>query len=731
MKQKLAAGIVRHRIVILILMALLAVFCLTTIGKTRINYDLTSYLNENTMTRQALQVMQAEFGSNEQVLVMFQDLDAETLDGTIETLNDLPGVLLASHDPEDGVRTVNGVTYQLVTVAVGDCDVNALVEDLRGMSPEAGHCAVGGSAASMLDIQENVAAEIPVVMLIAVAVVVLVLLLTSHAWLEPVVILIALAISIVINMGTNFVFPSISFITFAVCAILQLALSIDYAIILLHTYNSFCDDGLSPTEAMEKALARSMMPISSSAFTTVAGLLSLLFMSFTIGFDIGMVLSKGILISLLSVFLLMPAVTLIFQKPLKRTRHKPIQLGGDHLARGIYRLRRPVAILLVLAAAVGCFLQSRNTYTFTDVGQTARKGQAQEITKVFGASTPLALMVPGGDEDEDYDMQRELVNRLMTIEIDGTPAVRDIAAMVTTGAEALKYYTAAEAAELAGVSRITVTLFYAAKGFGSSVRADKLLEAAGALAADSETLQELREALSDAQAAFNGPHYARMMLEMNFTVLADEMPAAIESILEEARAVYGGDCYLTGVPMSTYDISHAFHSDLMKVNLITFLAILLIVALSFRAFLLPLMLVFVIEGAIWISMGISRLMNQPIFFMCYLICVSIQMGATIDYGILVCDQYRTLRGEGLPIPGALSAALHKALPTVLTSGTILMTAGFIIGKICSVYYISSIGLLLARGTLISVFLVLTLLPALLSLFDRIVVAGKGGSASLN
>ena len=724
MKKKLAAAVVRHRIAILILMALLAVFCLTAIGKTRINYDLTAYLNENTMTRQALNVMQAEFGTNEQILVMFQDQDGDALAGYIETLNGLPGVLLASHDPDGGVRTENGVVYQLVTVTVGDCDVNALVEDLRGMFPEAGPYQVGGSAAAMLDIQENVAAEIPIVMLIAVAVVILVLLLTSHAWLEPVVILIVLAISIVINMGTNFVFPSISFITFAVCAILQLALSIDYAIILLHAYNGFCDEGCAPTEAMTRALARSLMPISSSAFTTVAGLLSLLFMSFTIGFDIGMVLSKGILISLLSVFLLMPAVTLIFQRPLRRTRHRPIQLSGDHLARGIYRLRRPIALLLVLAVAAGCVLQSRNTYTFTDTGQSAKKGQAQEITRIFGASTPLALLVPGGDSDEDYETQRSLAARLMAIEIGGAPAIRDLAAMVTTGADALKYYTVKEAAELAGVNRITMALFYAAKGFGSSVRADKLLEAADALIAGNETIRALREALAAARAAFNGPHYARMMLDMNFTVLADEMPPAIEAILREARAVYGGDCYLTGVPMSTYDISHAFHGDLMKVNLITFLAILLIVALSFRAFLLPLMLVFVIEGSIWISMGISRLMNQPIFFMCYLICVSIQMGATIDYGILVCDQYRALRISRLAVPGALSAALRKALPTVLTSGTILMTAGFIIGKICSVYYISSIGLLLARGTFISVILVLSLLPALLAIFDRFVVPGN-------
>ena len=172
--------------------------------------------------------------------------------------------------------------------------------------------------------------------------------------------------------------------------------------------------------------------------------------------------------------------------------------------------------------------------------------------------------------------------------------------------------------------------------------------------------------------------------------------------------------------MSTYDIGNAFRGDLMKVNLITLLAILLIVIISFRSFLLPLILVFVIEGAIWISMGLSKVFGQSVFFMCYLICLSIQMGATIDYGILLSDQYRMSRLGGTPVKEALS----RALPTVLTSGIILITAGFIIGVQCSIYYISSIGLLISRGAAMSVLLVLTLLPALLALFDRRIM-GKG------
>ena len=317
MRRAIAKAIVRYRAAILIVLLLIAVWSVPQISRTRINYDLTRYLSENTMTRQSLQVMNEEFGASEQLSVMFADQDEDALAGCIDKLKTLEEVRFVQHDPAADTAVRNGVTYTRLTLTLRDCDTPALVGKLRSLFPEAGRYWVGGSAAQQLDVQRSVAAEIPAVMAISVAIVVLVLLLTSQAWFEPFLLLIVFAVSILINMGTNFLFPDVSFITFAVCAILQLALSIDYAIMLLHTWNNCCDDGLGPEEAMVEALSQSFMRIASSAFTTIAGLLSLLFMSFTIGFDIGMVLSKGILISMLGVFLLMPALTLLLKKPLQ------------------------------------------------------------------------------------------------------------------------------------------------------------------------------------------------------------------------------------------------------------------------------------------------------------------------------------------------------------------------------------------------------------------------------
>ena len=717
MKHWLAEKIVRFRIPILMIMILIAGWSATQISRTRINYDLTKYLSENTMTRKSLEVMKEEFGSSEQLRLMFTGQDEKSMAGYVSTLKGLEEIRTVRYDPAED-RKEDGIPRQLVTLTLDDCDTAELVTRLRGMFPEAGGCLVAGSAAQQLDIQKSVGVEIPGVMAIAVAVVLAVLLLTSHAWLEPPVLLTVFALSILINMGTNFLFPDVSFITFAVSAILQLALSIDYAIMLLHTWNGLCDEGMSPEKAMTEALAECFMRITSSAMTTIAGLMSLLFMSFTIGFDIGLVLSKGIVISMLGVFLLMPALTLLMKKPLQKTRHKPLRLNGARLGGWIWKARKPVALVFAVLVLCGAVLTANNTYSFM-VANTLTRSDSSIISGIYGVSNPLVLLLPGGETDADYDLQRSLVRQLEEIRrTDGSPALRGITAMVTTGAEALRSYTPSEVAEMTGVNESLVSAFFLLNGFGNSVRADALLNAAGTLAASNGTVTALKQQLESAREVVIGEHYQRIILDPSFTVTDPDFNPCMESILAAAKDVYGDAYYATGSPMSTYDIGNAFRSDLTVVNLITLLAILLIVIISFRSFLLPLILVFVIEGAIWISMGLSRVFGVSVFFMCYLICLSIQMGATIDYGILLSDQYRTLRRGGEPAKEALQEALNRALPTILTSGIILITAGFVVGMQCSIYYISSIGLLISRGAAMSVLLVLTLLPALLAIFDK-------------
>ena len=721
MKKKLAHWIVRSRLILLAAILLLAGWSVFQISRTVINFDLTRYLSDDTMTKKALTVMEEEFGASEQLRLLFENQDDESLRDILSRLEQIPEIMAVQYNPETDRKEENGVTLQLVTLTLEEADAAALVPALREMFPDAGHYIVDGSAARLLDIQKGIGSEMTGIMVIAVLVVSAVLLLTSHAWLEPVLLLIVFAVSILINMGTNFLFRDVSFITFAVCAILQLALSIDYAIMLLHSWNRFCDSGLNPEESMEQALAECFMRIFSSAMTTVAGLLSLLFMSFTIGFDIGMVLSKGILISMLCVFLLMPSLTLIMKPLIRKTRHRPFSFGGAHLGKFIYIHRKPVALLLTGIVLAGAFFAFQNEYLFTEPNLPENTDSGR-ISALFGSANPMALLVPGDETDESYDQQRTLVGDLSGLKrADGTPVVRSITAMVTVGEAALKDYSAEEVAEMTGMNSALVSLFFAMNGFGESVRADRLLAASEAFAGDNEQIAALREQLNTARRAFIGKHFHRILLEPAFSVTDSDFTDCMNAILETAEHDYSGNACITGGPMSVYDIGNAFRGDLLKVNLITLAAILLIVICSFRSFLLPTLLVFIIEGAIWITMGISKITGEPIFFICYLICLSIQMGATIDYAILVSDQYRIFRGKGLSIREALQETMRTALSTILTSGTILVTAGYIVGKQSSIYYIYSIGFLISRGALMSVLLVLTLLPALLALFDRVLI----------
>ena len=654
--RKLAALIIRGRYVLLAVLLLATVFAVPAISRTKVNYDMTEYLAEDTITIRGLRVMWQDFGS--------------------------------ANNLEESTHETN---------------------------------------ADLKELQVKIGKEIPVALLIAVAVVLVMLTVTSHAWLEPLLISFVLAVSIVLNMGTNFVFPKVSFITFAICPILQLALSIDYAIMLLHAYDACRENGLEAKEAMTEALAECFMRITSSALTTIAGLLSLLFMSFTIGFDIGLVLSKGILFSMLGVFTLMPAVTLLCGKALRRTRHKPLPIGGDHLAGLIYRIRKPLAVCMVLLVAGAVYLNTRVEYTFA--GNEPKRN-------------PVALIVPGGGDEADYANQRELISRLKDLKrTDGTPATGRTLSMVSD-------FTVDELAGKAGISPLLLRVYCALYGLGDPVSMDRLLDSLdrnldpmltkGADFANSlsgfftggdsalgsrltEFRDELRKNTEAIRTGFIGRHYSRVAVYLNFSPADEEFVQYMDDVQDTARSVYGDDIYLTGVPVSTYDITKSFNGDRLKVNLITLAAIFLIVMLSFRSPRMPVVLVLVIEGAIWMTIGFSGLIGEPVFFISYLICISIQMGATIDYGILLSDQYRSRRREGLAPREALTSALKKALPTILTSGVILIVAGYAIGKVCTIYYISSIGLLVSRGALISVVLMLTFLPSLLLLFDKFII----------
>ena len=736
MRQKVAALIVRLRIPLMILMLILAVLCGTTIRSVKVNYDLISYLDDDTAAMRGLAIMNSEFSGVSGMSVALKNGTEEDAQQTASWITALDGVMLANHDAETGVKEHDGGTYRLIRVIANADNSDAVYDAIEAQLADTPHLISGGPKDNRL-LQQNIGREMPIVMLVSCIIVLAVLLAMSRSWLEPFIFFLIIAVSILLNMGTNWIFPSISFVTFAVAAILQLALAMDYSIMLINAFERLRAQGLAPREAMTQALADSFMPIASSALTTVAGMLALVFMSFTIGFDIGIVLAKGIVLSMLTVFLLMPGVLVACSPMLDKTAHKPLHISGKLITRGA---RGAVPILLIALIAAGTIVQFGNTYTYTYT-YTVRDMDAdsQLVSELFGQNNQIVLLFPTDTTDEGYQRQRDMLAEMQTIAFDGAPIVNSVQAMVTTGAQALEYYDVPKAAQLLGYSEQQVQMVFNQLGVTDSIRADALIERLIPLAkrfsmlvpkAAMEQLNQAETLLNTANSTFNGAHYARALLSLNLAISSPYAHDAVQQIETILYKYYGEDGALSGMLVAMDDIATSFTGDMTRVSLITIGLVFLIVMISFRSLVIPAMLVCLIQGAVYINMAFSGLVDGSVFFMCYLICVALQMGATIDYGILLTSHYRRCR-SALPPHEAVAQAMQMSLQTILTSGLALITAGFAVGKISTVFYISSIGTMLARGAVVSVLLILFLLPQLLIWLDRWMIKKNSKKAELS
>ncbi len=725
MQQKLARSIVRVRFLLMALLLGLSVLAALTLGRTKVNYDLTSYLAENTETKRGLNLMNGEFTPVDALSVVLIDASEKDAVAEANAIAAMNGVILSIHDPAEGYKEADGHSYRLISVNMSADTAEETLSEVEERLSGTQHL-ISGGVKETRKLRENINSEMPTVMLVSCVIVFFILLAMTSSYLEPFVFFVIIAVSILLNMGSNWIFDSISFITFAVTAILQLALAMDYSIMLMNSFDRQRASGTEPKQAMILALGDAFMPISSSALTTVGGMIALVFMSFTIGYDIGIVLAKGILLSMLTVFLMMPGLLLTLSPLLDKTRHKPVSISGKGIGRISGTLRGAVPVLLILLIAFSAFMQRSNVYTYTvrNIDEEAIK-----IGEIFGQSNQLVLLFPRDDSDEGIARQERMIDEISALTADGKPVVQKAMSMVTTGKAAVTYYDAVSAAQLLGRSESSVRTALSLMGIKTPIRGDRLLDALSEKMkrysflmpeGAEQQLEEARSLLKKADAIFNGPHYSRALLSLDLSFSSPHVHDTIVSTRSILRDIYGEDTAMAGTMLALDDIAVSFHKDLQRVSLITVLFVFLVVLISFRSLLIPLTLVCVIQGAIWINMCFSNWYDGDIFFMCYLICVGLQMGATIDYGILLTSHYRALRAA-LPPAQAAAQAIQLSVQTILTSGSALVVAGFSVGIVSSVFYISSIGTMLARGALISVVMVLFLLPRLLQWFDRWIV----------
>ena len=637
---------------------------------------MVDYLPDNAPSTQAIHVMEEEFGSNvADTRVMVKDVSIQ------EALS-----FKASIDEIDGVSEVMWLDDVLdIKIPIEMADVDTVESYYKGknalftLSIEEGKeveatdaiydiigedNALSGDALNTAEAQKTTGKETVNAALILVPIIIIILLVSTRSWAEPLFLLVAIGVSILINLGTNIFIGEISFVSQAVAPILQLAVSLDYAIFLLHSFDDYRKKVESPYEAMKQAIKRSFPAITASAATTFFGFLALTFMKFEIGADLGINLVKGILLSFLSVMIFLPALTIMFYHWIDKTRHKPFLPSEYNIGKYVMKLRIPMLLFAVLVV-VPAFLAQSGTdfiYGMGELSEDSRAGQdAAMIEDEFGKFTPMVFLVPKGDLAREDELIKELEKQ------------NDVKSIVS--------YTNA---------------------VGAAIPPEYL---------EDEVIE-----------SFFSENYSRLILNTAIDTEGEETFAFVEEVLSTVEDYYGNDYYAMGESITLYDMKDIVQKDNTLVNALTIVTIALVLLVTFRSLSFPVVLLLTIQTSVWINLSIPYLTDDPLVYIGYLIISIVQLAATVDYAILFSVDYTAHRKEMHALP-AIKKTINEKVFSIAVPASILSSVGFILSFTSTDPIISSIGLLLGRGTLLAFFLVVFLLPALLVMLDWIMEKG--------
>ena len=736
--EKIATFIVDKRNLFFLLYAFALIFSIVATGWVKVENDITTYLPENTETRQGLTVMNDNFVTYGTARVMVSNVTYETAENICSDLESIDGVTSVDFDDTtDHYKSASAlfsVTFDGTTT--DDISVHAL-HTIRDML--AGYDTYIDTEVGV-DTSADLQSEMSVILVLAAIVIVLVLTLTSRSYAEVPVLIMTFGAAALLNMGTNFLCGTISFISNSVTVILQLALAIDYAIILCHRFSDE-HETKDTREACIAALSKAIPEISSSSLTTISGLGALAFMHFGIGRDMATVLIKAILFSLLSVFTLMPGLLMVFSKKIDATRHKNLIPKITFLGKFDVATRFIVPPIFAVVVVVTAVLANKcpYCYSYTDL-VTAKQSESQiahqKIKNTFGVNNMVAVIVPTGD----YDSERQLLKDLDSCaEVKSTQGLANIDAM--DGYKLADALTPRQMSELAGLDYEVAEALYAAYAVDQN-EYGKLISGLGdykvplfdmfmflqremkdgniTLDGDiQETLDDLFEQLNKAQLQLQSDKYSRMVVYLNLPEESDETMDFLDTMHALIAKYYSSDTYIVGNSTNVKDLSSSFGEDNMLISVLSALFVVIILLFTFKSAGLPVLLIVVIQGSIWINFSVPTIQHESLYFLGYLIVNSIQMGANIDYAIVISSHYSDLKKEMRP-KEAIIAALNEAFPTIFTSGTILAVAGALIGVMTTNPVIAAIGTCLGRGTVISIVLVMAVLPQILLIGDTIV-----------
>ena len=669
MKEKFFRMMIRLRIPIMIFFILFAGLGAYARNQVSVNYDMNDYLPEDSPSTVALDMMGEEFsGAIPNARVAIRDVSyAEALKYK-EQMEAIPGVesvtwLDDSNILDMSLEMLDADTVDdyykdntaLYTVTIEEDYINSAVPAIRKLIGYEN--AMTGAAVSTAIATESTVKEVRKIAIIAVLFVLFMLTITTTSWAEPVIVLLGIGVAVMINSGSNLIFGEISFVTNAAGNILQLAVSLDYSVFLIHRFEECRRETSDPKEGMCRALCKSTSSILSSGLTTVIGFLALLFMRFQIGPDLGRALAKGIGISLLTVFVFMPGLILFCYKLMDKTAHRSFLPSFEKAGTAIRKITPVCAILLCLMIIPSFWFSNQNSYYFGSshiFGAGTQYGDDTAfIEETFGIKDTYVLMVPNTSDKTERALCKELEDWNEIIS-------------VTSLADML----------------------------GPTIPTEIVPDT---------ILSKLRS-----------ENYSRILLSVNAEYEGDETFALVERIRDKAAEYYGDSYYLAGQGVSTYDLMDTITADMVKVNLVAIGAVFLVLLLTMRSLKLPIILVLTIETAIWINLTIPYIQGKPIFYIAYLIISSIQLGATVDYAILFTDRYQECL-ESCSGKEAIAVTVSETLSSILTSGMVLTVVGFLLGVISTHGLLSQLGYLLGRGTICSLIAVVLALPGLLYL----------------
>ncbi len=738
---KLSTLIVDKRKGFYLIFIMLIIFSVIYMNKVEVNNDLTTYLPGTTETRQGLDLMEEQFITYGTARVMVCNVTLEQAQELAGCLERLEGVsMLTFDDSEEHYHDMEAL-FDITFKAEAETEdaqeyLNAVLEELKGYDVYYSSD-IGQEERDADDLNHDMI----IILLLAGVVIVAVLLFTSTTYAEIPVFLMTFIVAAILNKGTNFIFGTISFVTDSIAVVLQLALAVDYAIILCHRFMEEHEDK-DAREAVIVALSKAIPEISSSSLTTVSGMVAMMFMQFRIGYDMGIVLAKAIVLSLVSVFFLMPGLLLTFAKAIDNSHHRSFVPKITAVGKFCVHTRFLIPPLFVGVVIAAALISGKTNYVY-DVNTLESKNMSDNkfsvtmVNREFGTINQLAVMVPSGD----YEKEARALKALEAMdEVDSCMGLANIEAM--DGYMLTRQLSPREFAELIDLDIEVVDLLYSAyavddSNYGALLNGvneyrvpliDMFLfiydqKEKGNITLDDELEESLTDAYSQISIAKNqllGEDYSRFVLELAVPVEGEETYAALERIRETVAQYYDyDDIVLAGNSTSNKDLSTSFGIDNTIITVLTALFVMIILLFTFQSAGLPVLLVLTIQGSIWMNFSLPYLTGESVYFLGYLVVSAIQMGATIDYAIVITSRYMDLKSY-MPIKKAIVETLNQAFPTIVTSGSMLVAAGFIISNISSNAVVAAIGLALGRGTLTSIALVLLVLPQTLLIGDIII-----------